>query len=61
MPNAIINRHGKSPYVTKPNFKNECFIIHHSCSSVEYNSIGFAIKNKDEFPSQMVELVETIP
>lgn len=40
-----------------PKSKKGLFLINHSCSPVNYNTAGFAGRNKDEFPQQLLDVI----
>ena len=44
----IIKQHGTNPKLTTPKMSKLTFIVNHTASSVEYNTDGFAFKNRDE-------------
>lgn len=58
LPETIIKNH-KYQFISIPKSKKNHFQIDHSCSPVNYNTIGFTAKNKDEFPKQVLEVIKS--
>lgn len=49
--------HPNNLFVEIPKAKRNTFLIEHSCSSVHYTTTGFASRNKDEFPQQLMDVI----
>jgi myosin heavy subunit len=58
LPSSIEKNHSKNLFLKIPKAKRSCFEILHSCSPVNYVTTGFTLKNKDEFPQQLLAILE---